>query len=365
MVISAGGSGGHLFPAQALAEQLRGEEYEVLFIGNGLAKNPYFKQNDFLFKDIPSATFKGKNPLTYLIGVFKILGGMAKSYWVLRIYKPHVVVGFGSYQTVPALLSAKLLQTPILLHEANAVPGKVNRYLSPYVNRTAVTFEQTCRHVEGESTVVELPLSQKRSEKKVTREEALEYYQLDRDRLTLLIFGGSQGARKLNQLAFEALVEHVVHKVPHLQVLHFTGRGNQCDELSIGYEKAGIPVVLKPFEDHMEYAWTLADFSLSRAGASSIAEQEEYAVPGIFVPFPYATDDHQARNAQAFIETTHGAEMYREKELTPEKLGERLLALCLDGSKRRQMREGIEQYRDSRRTESLLSLVKKLMLETS
>jgi len=352
-----------LFPAQALAKELKDEGYEVLFVGSGLASNPYFKDSHYPFKDIASSSLSKTNPWKSLTGIFQILKGMAKSYWVMRRFKPHLVVGFGSYQTVPALLTAKFLKTPILLHEANAVPGKVNRYISPYAKHTAVTFETTSERIRGETTVVRLPLSKRCDSKTVSREDALDYYQLEGDRLTILIFGGSQGARKLNELAYEALVNYVIPKVPNLQILHFTGRRNRCEEYALGYEKAGVPSILKPFEEQMEYAWMLADVSLTRAGASSVAEQQEYGVPGILVPFPYATDDHQAQNAAAFIEATGGAEMYRESELTAEQLGERLTELCSNETHRRNMRTGIMTYHQSRSTESLSDLVHRIMFE--
>lgn len=352
IVISAGGSGGHLFPAQALADELIQDNCDVLFIGEGLAHNPYFQKKRYPFLDISSATLSGKNPLHYLKGFGRILIGIIKSYWALRRFKPHTVVGFGSYQTVPALLAAKLLSTSIILHEANAVPGKVNRLLSPYVCRTAITFNETSRHLRGRSSIVEFPC---RHRLKVTREEALDYYGLEKDRLTLLIFGGSQGARKLNQTVTEAITQYL--QSSNLQVLHFSGRGNSSEEIAVAYEKAGIPSVVKPFEHHMEYAWTLADFCISRAGASSIMEQKAYAVPGILIPYPYATDDHQAKNALAFIEETGGAEMIRESEITPQKLGERIKTLCTDISKRFSMKGGIEQSVNSQNRDTLRRLL--------
>jgi len=321
-VISAGGSGGHLFPAQALADQLIREGCSVLFIGEGLANNPYFQKNRYPYLDISSATFSGKNPWRYLKGTGKILFGMMKSAAALRRFKPHAAVGFGSFQTVPALLSAKLLSIPTILHEANAVPGKVNRFLSPYVCQTAITFQETAKHLRGPSTLVEFPC---RTTKKATREEALNYYKLP-DCFTLLIFGGSQGARKLNQTALEALTK----LKPNLQVLHFTGRNDTAERYASAYQKAGIPSVVKSFEPHMEYAWTLADFCISRAGAGSIMEQKAYAVPGILIPYPYAADDHQAQNALAYIEETGGAIMIRESELTSELLADKIKDLFRD-----------------------------------
>lgn len=358
MLISAGGSGGHLFPAQALAEQLKQDDCEVFFIGNGLSRSPYFDPRQYPFQEVASATISGRNPWHILKGIGMILGGMVRSYRIIRRFKPDIVVGFGSYQSVPAILSAKILSKPILLHEANAIPGRVNRILSPYVAQTAVHFSHTRQHLKGSSTVASMPMKKRSG---ITREEALAYYQLEKNRLTLLIFGGSQGAKKLNKLALEALINDVIPRVPHLQVLHFVGKGKGGKDFALAYEGAGIPSVVKPFEEHMEYAWALADVSLTRSGAGSLAEQEMFAVPGILVPFPYATENHQVFNARAFIENTEGAEYFVEKQLTSESLGAALIELLLNEEKRRRMREGILRHRDAREGETLHALVKKLM----
>ncbi len=335
----------------------------MLFVGSGLTHNPYFNKKHFPYEDISSASISGKNPLVYMKGIAKILWGMVKSFWIICRFKPHVVVGFGSYQTVPAILTAKMLSKPIVLHESNAVPGRVNRILSPYVTQTAVQFSEAGEQLKGSTIYARMPLKRDKAVRKVTREEALEHYQLKPDRLTLLIFGGSQGAKILNQMAFEAILETVISKTRNFQVLHFLGKGADCKKFALSYERLWIPSVVKHFEENMEYAWTLADVLLSRAGAASIAEQVEYGVPGILIPFPYATENHQAKNAESFIEKTGGAIQFVEKSLCSERLGEELATLLIDTEKRNKMRDGIIKYRDSRKCETLISLVRKLMID--
>lgn len=252
-----------------------------------------------------------------LRGSRRILMGMRQSRKILRDFAPDVVVGFGSFYTLPLLLAAKQRKIPIILHEQNAVPGKVNRLLSRFAHTTTLTFPVQIR---GATRLVHFPLRPR-----CKAEDPWKDFGLEKGRRTLLVFGGSQGARRLNELFLEAL--------PYLsgfQVLHFTG--TQVEGVEKHYEN--IPHCVRAFEPNLLEAMRIADLAICRAGASTIAELTETETPAILIPFPYATDNHQEKNARHFP----GGEVFLEKDLTGKKLAETINAFPLE-EKRRQIRQ--------------------------
>jgi UDP-N-acetylglucosamine--N-acetylmuramyl-(pentapeptide) pyrophosphoryl-undecaprenol N-acetylglucosamine transferase len=310
IILSAGGTGGHLFPAQAVAETLC--EHEVLFVGGGLSQNRFFDGSRFNFEEIHSATFSPSNPLQMFRGGRLIFKGMQRSRKIIRDFAPDVVVGFGSFHTLPLLLAAKQQKIPIILHEQNAVPGKVNRLFSRFAHTTALTFPVQIR---GPTRLVHFPLRSNHEEN-----DPWEIFGLEKGRPTLLVFGGSQGARRLNELFLEAL--------PHLkefQVLHFTGMPIE----GIEEHYKSIPHCVKPFESNLLQAMRIADLAVCRSGASTIAELIETETPAILIPFPYATDNHQEKNAHFF---TSGQVML-EKNLSGEKLAKAINTFPIEEKK--------------------------------
>ncbi len=362
-MIAVGGTGGHLFPAQALAEELTELGYEIRFIGGGLSGNPYFQPNGMSSDDISCAPISAGNPLKLLGSGVKIASGVLQSYLAMRRSRPHLVVGFGSYHTFPALLGAKALGVPIILHEANSVPGRVNRLLSPHVLKTAIHFSSAKKHLKGDVCLAGMPLRKPFIQNHITKEEALNYFSLEKDWPTLLVFGGSQGALEINKIVKDAVLTYVCKQMHKLQILHFTGEGKLSEEIAAAYEKAGIFHVVKPFEERIEYAWKAADLAITRSGACSLAEQTEFAVPGILIPYPYATDNHQEKNADAFIELTQGAIKLTQKDLTPAKLGLILCGFFRDPEKLQAMRQNIAAYRDSVKHQILSRLICEMLNE--
>ncbi len=362
-MIAVGGTGGHLFPAQALAEELTELGYEIHFIGGGITDNPFFQPNGMSYDDISCAPISAGNPFKLFGSGVKISRGALQSFKIMRPSRPHLVVGFGSYHTFPALLGAKALGVPIILHEANSVPGKVNRLLSPHVLKTAVHFSSAKQHLKGDVCQAGLPLRKSLTQNPITKEEALNHFSFEKDWPTLLVFGGSQGALEINKIVKEAVLTYVWKQIRKLQILHFTGEGKLSEEIAAAYEKAGIPHVVKPFEERIEYAWKAADLAITRSGACSLAEQTEFAVPGILIPYPWATDNHQEKNADAFIELTQGAVKLPQKKLTPAKLGLALCGFLRDPEKLQTMRQNIAAYRDSVKYQTLSRLICEMLTD--
>ncbi|MFZ0565825.1 MAG: UDP-N-acetylglucosamine--N-acetylmuramyl-(pentapeptide) pyrophosphoryl-undecaprenol N-acetylglucosamine transferase, partial [Chlamydiales bacterium] len=230
VILSAGGTGGHLFPAQALAQTLS-EECDILFVAGGLATSPYFNTAHYPFEEIACGTFSFSNPLEVMRKGGKIIKGMGQGFSILRRFSPDVIVGFGSFYTLPVLLAALIRKVPIVLHEQNAIPGKVNRLFSRFAHTTAITFPESAYYLKGNKVEVTFPLSKR---KEVS---AWDYFALTPGKPTLLIFGGSQGAYQLNALFLES-VDKIVFPV---QILHFTGKHGSVDEAKKRYKTLGIP----------------------------------------------------------------------------------------------------------------------------
>jgi UDP-N-acetylglucosamine--N-acetylmuramyl-(pentapeptide) pyrophosphoryl-undecaprenol N-acetylglucosamine transferase len=300
VVIAAGGTGGHLFPAQALASEL--SNCCITFMAKGLSNNPrYYKQ--YPSYDITASGIS-------LRACIDIPKGIFQSIKILRSLKPDLVVGFGSFHTFPVLAASAILRIPYILHEANRQPGKVNRLLAPFAALCGIYFPDT--KLKGKLVKTDIPL-RAGFLSKPSKEQALFRYGLKPGVKTVLVFGGSLGAKNLNRLAARALTE--VNEP--IQVIHFTGNPESKDEVQSYYHTAKITAFVAEFESEMTYAWSACDLVICRAGASTIAEQLSYAVPAIYIPYPQAADKHQDHNAAFVAKEIKGASMFQERDLTP------------------------------------------------
>lgn len=357
ILMTVGGTGGHIFPATALAEDLIKEDgCTVLFAGGKLSQNPYFDKEHLAFKDVECIKVSGSmlyNPWQMVKNSIALFKGVKESISIIRDFKPDLVVGFGSYYTLPVLIAAKLLRKPIFLHEANSVPGKVNRLFSPYVEKTLVHFPSAQELLKGKSALGGMPLRSEFRKGKITKEEARRSFQLALHLPTILVFGGSQGAHRINALFSEAALFHLKDLMPPFQVLHFTGNHKEAEQLMARYVCAEIPAYVRPFEKRMAQAWAAADIAITRAGAASIAEQIEYEVPGILVPYPHATDQHQDKNAD-FLVSTGLAMKVSEDGLTPQGLAGKVQELYLHY---KTMQKEFAEYKKKNLSVSLANLI--------
>ncbi len=329
ILITAGGTGGHLYPAQALAQQLDAAlpHSDILFAGGGLKTSHFFDRSSHAFQEISCGTLS-KNPLKLLKNAFKMINGIRQSLKILRQFKPDVVVGFGSYYTIPILVASKICKIPFILHEANSVPGKANRWLAPHAAYVGVHFPFSATLLKGQIIEVGLPI-RKNYSVEIDKDQSLDYYGLDKKVFTLLVFGGSQGASAINQLIEEAL--------PYLnglqiQFIHLVGRNENLDHVTSLYKKYLFSASVKVFEEQMHFAWKSAHLFIGRAGASTIAEAMEFEVPGVLIPFPHATDDHQSKNADFFVENVKGGVKLDQKELSGSRLANEIKRLLLNNS---------------------------------
>lgn len=330
ILFATGGTGGHLFPALAAAEQLRQRwpDCELLFCGGALTNNRFFAGHPFHHAQISCAPLSFKNPLKSLGGLFPLIKGFRQSAHILSTFSPHLIMGFGSFYTFPLLATAKLKQIPFLLHEANCIPGRVNRLLERYACCTAIFFPAAAQRLFGQTALTKMPLrwcKPTAAEELEQKQKALAYFGwsggTSSEQLpTLLIFGGSQGAQAINSLLANASPIALQGLQQKLRILHFTGCPKAAELLRQRYAEASISCYVQAFEKRMDLAWLLADLALCRSGASTIAEALEFEVPAIFIPFPHAQDNHQQANALFVSQQLDAAYTMLQKEVTPEKV---------------------------------------------
>lgn len=361
VMIAAGGTGGHIFPAIALAKKLFDSGNDILFVGGGLTNNRFFDKQQFAFKEVACGPFT-KSPLKALSSLAKISKGTWSSSAIIKSYKPDCLVGFGSYYTFPTLLAAKSANIPIILHEANAIPGQVNKLFSKYAAMTGIHMPVTAQFLKGLTQEVVMPLREGFKRGLHETAEARRYFDLDPHRLTFLVFGGSQGASSINRTFSQVIVNHLPLPREQFQILHFAGDHAFADEARALYQLNGIKACVKNFEPRMDLAWSSTDLVISRAGASTITEVLEFEVPSILIPYPYAKDNHQEYNADFIVDEVHGGIKLLESQLTPTELCSRLIELLAnDRQCLRDMKQAINLYKQTQKKCDFSTLVMELM----
>lgn len=320
ILIAAGGTAGHLYPALAVAHKLAAgaEGAKILFVGAGLSDNRFFDRSAFAFQAIDAAPLSRK-PWPLLKNCVLNAQGLYTSLRILADYQPHLVVGFGSYCAFPILLAAKMRRYPIVLHEQNSKPGKVIRFFARKALMVGTYFPLAETVFSGKAVQMAMPLREGFTPHANTTGEAYDYFKLSPRKFTLLVFGGSQGAHFINQIVADTLLRYGRERCD-LQLLHFAGSKEQADMLAKAYAGSSLITVVKPFEPRIDLALRIADLMITRAGAGTIAEQLAFHVPAIFIPYPYAADNHQEYNADYVVNTVRGGWKLLEKNLNSEQL---------------------------------------------
>ena len=331
VVIAAGGTGGHIFPALALADRLvRDHGAEVRFVGTSDGQEATrVPAAGYRFDAVRALPFRREVSWR----AAKAPGVALRSAQACRplVRGADVAVGMGGYASVPAMLAARRDRVPIVLHEANAVPGLATRLLARFAAAIAVAFHDVRRLLPGRSRVeligypvrdAILGVSEHRA---ALGEEARETLALEGVRPTVLVWGGSQGALHLDRVVAEALPS--MGERQDLQLLVLTGPAHERVVARPATGATGVRVL--PFLDRMELAFAVADLVVSRAGATAIAEQTVCGLPAILVPYPHATENHQEANARE-LEREGAAEVVHDAALTPEVFSDRVHALLDD-----------------------------------
>lgn len=355
ILLAVGGTGGHLFPAQALAEEILEQgSIDILFAGANLNTNPFLDKERFRFKEIKSATPFRRNPLR---SCFTLLKGVKESWRLLKEEKPDLIIGFGSYHSFPLLFSAKWKNIPFVLFEADTIPGKVNRLFSRDALFTAIHFSHAKKQLKGKSISVSMPSKHYRSGGSVTQAQAREFLGLDPECFTLLVFGGSQGARGINKNVYEllSLLRNIQFPV---QLIHVTGHEETSAKIKNLCISLGIKCYVREFEPHMSYLWKAATLLIGRSGASTLSEMIHFEVPGILIPYPHASDHHQLINARFLEQEVKGGICVLEQKVTAEELFKRIYE-C--EKKLESFKLSMHEYKETQNSPSLGKIIYDLL----
>ena len=314
IVIAGGGTGGHLFPGVAIAEEFRGRDRtnDVLFIGTqrGLEAR-VLPTIGFALATLDVEGIKGRGVVRSVAALAKIPRSLLQSRGIIRGFNPEVVIGVGGYASGPAVLAARLMGVPTAIAGQNAIPGETNKILGRFADRIFVSFPETAGwfrrdrvRVTGNPIRAAITAAPKRGRK-------------PGETLTLLVFGGSQGAHRINTAVLEA-IPLLGELTGRLRVIHQTGAAD-LDMVTAGYHDMGMEADVRPFITDMAEAYGKADLLVCRAGATSIAEITASGKAAVFIPFPFAVNDHQTKNAELLV-NRGAAEMIPERELSGEHL---------------------------------------------
>ena len=344
VVLSGGGTAGHINPALALATVLEQRGHEVYFAGTPTGVEARLvAQAGVPFQPFQAAGFDRQAPWTLVTSVLKIMRSAAKAKAWMRQLKPDVVVGFGGYVSIPVGLAAQQLGIPVVVHEQNSVMGMANKFLGKKAAAVALTYDVAAKDVADASKVTVTGNPVRAGILTATREEGRDMLGIPHDALMLLVFGGSLGARHINQ-AVASLKERLL-AVPNLYLVHITGPkefDTVNQELALTDEQAKRWITM-PYQDRMAETLAAADCCVSRAGATSLAEISALGLPALLVPFPYATEDHQTTNARAYV-GRGAAYMMADDQLDTPEFAEQLLALATDASVRQAMKAAAQSF---------------------
>ncbi|MBW2632382.1 MAG: undecaprenyldiphospho-muramoylpentapeptide beta-N-acetylglucosaminyltransferase, partial [Deltaproteobacteria bacterium] len=311
-----GGTGGHLFPAVAVAEEVLGRNPEnaVLFIGTerGL-EGKILRGMGFQLKTIEMEGIRGRGVINIIRTLFKVPRSMVQSRSIIRDFHPDIVLGVGGYASGPAVMAAYFMGIRTAIAEQNVLPGFTNRILGKFVDKSFISFPETKEWFPEKRVVITgnpVRTGFLNYSKKIHKSD---------DKFTLLIFGGSQGASSINMAAVEAL-NYLEGIKDRLKIIHQTGT-RDLDKVSKAYNDRNIDAEVYPFINDMVSAYRSADLLICRSGATSIAEITASGKAALFIPYPFAAGNHQALNARALVDKG-AAEMISERSLNGERLAE-------------------------------------------
>jgi UDP-N-acetylglucosamine--N-acetylmuramyl-(pentapeptide) pyrophosphoryl-undecaprenol N-acetylglucosamine transferase len=321
VIIAGGGTGGHIFPGVAIAQEFkkRNPDSKILFVGTARGlETKIIPQEGFELELIKVAALKRVS----FIERIKSLWMLPKSFFAVRSLikrvQPQIVIGVGGYASGPVVLTASLMGAPTMIAEQNALPGFTNRVLSRFVKAAAVSFEEAREYFGEKAEITGNPI----------RAEFFSAPAKDPGEVIhILITGGSQGARAINEAVIKTL-PLLLEEKNRLSFTHQTGE-NDYDKVRAVYLELGLKADVKPFIEHMVTEFTRADLVICRAGATTVAELAAAGKPAVLIPFPFASDDHQRKNAEA-VERAGAGRMILQAELTPERLAQELEWLVRD-----------------------------------
>lgn len=359
VALAGGGTGGHLFPAMAIAERLkeRRPEAEFLFFGTlGKIEARVIPQKGYPFRSIWISGFHRSLRLDNLLFPVKVVVSLWQSWMALRQFRPNVVIGTGGYVCGPVLAVASWMGIPTIVHESNSFPGVTTRLLASRVNRLLVSFEDTKRWLRRTDHVTVVGTPVRKGLGMSDRASARKQFELDQDRTTVLIVGGSLGASSVNR-AIAASVDAL--KTAGIQLIWQTGRIDEAD-LTARFGQLRIGRVTG-FIENMDAAYAAADLVVARAGASTLAELTAIGKASVLVPYPHAAADHQTKNAKS-MEAAGAAIVVPDKDAM-DRLSPTMITLAADPAKRSAMERAAKQLGKPNAADTIAEMVLELITD--
>jgi len=350
-VIAGGGTGGHLFPGMAIAEAFleREKGNEVLFIGTERGiEAKVLPGGKFPLRTIKAKPIQGKSLLEKTKAIWSLPMAISEACLILKEFQPRLVLGVGGYASGPTLFAAFLLGMKRAIQEQNVMPGMTNRILKWFSQRIFVSFEEAKKYFPDKKTVVtgnpirkEFFASLKEGKGKMKKG----------DRFTLLIFGGSAGAHRINQAMIEAL-DTLQGIKSSLKIIHQTGK-EDLDFVSKAYREKGFDTLVKPFFEDIATYYQISDLVICRSGASTVAELAVCGKAALLIPYPYAAHHHQLINAKKLVDLG-AARMILDQELNGGVIGQTILHLYEHPGERARMEESIQRLGKPRAAEEIV-----------
>lgn len=336
VVIAGGGTGGHIFPALAVGQELVSRNVGIMFVGTrkGLESDLVPKRG-WKIEYLSSPRWKGESGLGRVKAMIQMPLAIARAWKMLSVASPDVVIGVGGYASAPVVMAAALKRIPSLVMEQNSIPGLTNRILGHFVKRVCLTFPASSKYFSSKK--VSLTGNPVREEiKKVSRD--LPSFN---EKFVVMCFGGSQGAKSINEAMFASL-RFLRDKKEHIKIIHQIGSSVDIDIAKDLYAREGFTVEVYRFIDDIASCYARSHLVLCRAGATSIAELTVVGRPAILVPYPSAADDHQTKNAE-YVADNGGALLVKNSDLTGEKVAELISGFMSDTAKLKDMSEAMKR----------------------
>jgi UDP-N-acetylglucosamine--N-acetylmuramyl-(pentapeptide) pyrophosphoryl-undecaprenol N-acetylglucosamine transferase len=345
VIIAGGGTGGHVIPALAIAQELQSRYHaEVLFVGTARGiETRLVPAAGFGLELISVGALNRVDLATRVKTLFDLPRAIAQSVRLITEFRPDVMIGVGGYASGPAMIAASFMNVPMMAFEPNVIPGIANRLVAPMVSAAAVHFAATQRYFRN-AVVTGVP---------VRREFFHVPERQPGARPTLLVFGGSQGAHAINVAVMESLMS-LAKAVPGIHLIHQTGEKDYETDQDTA-DKAGISAEVSRFIDDMPGAFARSDLLLCRSGASTVAEITAAGKPAIFVPLPTAADDHQRHNAET-LANANAARLLPQAELTADRLVQEVAALLGNPAQLAQMGAAARQFAHPHASEEIAAL---------
>lgn len=346
VVISGGGTGGHIYPAVAIIEELkkRDSNIDILYIGSkNSMESELIPSLGINYKSIEVMGLPRKINKKFFKSIFVLLKGLRQAKKILKRFKPDVVIGTGGFVTGPVLYKAHKMGVYTIFHEQNSYPGITNRILSRYVNAMAVTFKESIKFFKNNDKCVVTGNPIRNRFEFLNREESLKFFEIDENSKNIFSFGGSNGSEELNKAVLGILEKF--YKNEKISLIHVTGKLNY-DKFLEEVKNKGIKiennVKILPYMTEMDKAYGVSDLVITSSGAITLAEISKIGLASILIPKAYTTENHQEFNARAYKDIG-ASELILEKELNSDLLWENIEKIIFDNSRLEQMKENAKK----------------------